>query len=157
MASAALDASTAVSGEAIDGNVWKRVLDVIRKENPGHVSFWEQAQPYFNENNELILPFSRSYEGMGKMKFSGKGNGKKLFDELLNSVFGRKVIWKMEFTANGGATSPLASVPPGSSRPNVDDLLEKYPELKTVWGELELEAVERRPNSPETELSSNQN
>ncbi len=150
-------AAVVEAGQAVDGAVWKQVLDGMRRENPATVSLLEQVRPYLSGQNELVLPFGRSYEGMAKMKFGGKGNGKKVLDEVLNSVFGRKIVWKMEFTANGGATSPLAPVPAGSSRLNVDDLLEKYPELKTVWEKLELEAVDRRPNGPDDALPANQN
>jgi len=136
------------TGKGVGSELWSKVLEGMRKENPASVSLLEQVQPYFSEKEELILPFGHSYAGMAKMKFGGKGNGKKVLDEVLNHVFGRKMVWKMEFVANGGSLPPIVSVPVKASQPAVDDLLEKYPELKTIWDTLELEVLERKPNRP---------
>ena len=138
-----------VPGKAVEGAVWKQVLDRMRKENPASVSLLEQCHPYFSEQDELILSFGRSYEGMAKLKFGGRGNGRKILDEVLAEVFGRKIVLKMEFVANGPAAAPIAPVP-GSSRVSVDDWLEKYPDWKEIWEKLQLEAIERKPNRPET-------
>ncbi|MGH8016299.1 MAG: hypothetical protein ACREBV_08925, partial [Candidatus Zixiibacteriota bacterium] len=125
--------------------VWKQVLDRMRKENPASVSLLEQCQPFFSERDELVLPFGRSYEGMAKLKFGGRGNGRKILDEVLAEVFGRKVAVKLEFAANGPAVAPIAPVPT-SSRVSIDDFLEKHPDWKEVWEKLQLEAIERKPN-----------
>ncbi len=138
-------------GKVVDGQLWGKVLEGMRKENPASVSLLERVKPHFSDKEELILPFGRSYEGMAKMKFGGKGNGKKVLDDVLNHVFGRKVLWKMEFVANGGSSPPIVSVPVKASQPAMDDLFEKYPELKTIWDTLELEVLERKPNRPGTD------
>lgn len=137
-----------VPGKGVESTVWKQVLDRIRKENPGDVSFLEQSQPYFSDGDELVLPFGKSYEAIVKQKFGGRGNGKKMLDEVLAEVFGRKIGWKMEFVANGAASVSLAPVPPPTRIP-VDDFLEKHPEWKEIWERLELEAMERKPNRPD--------
>lgn len=152
----AVASATAVTktGKTVDGGLWKQVLDGMRKENPATVSLLEQVRPYFSEKEELILPFSRSYEGMAKTKFGGKGNGKKVLDEVLAAVFGRKIVWKMELVANGGGVAAGVPLPVNAARLSVDDLLEKYPELKTLWETFELETLERKPNLP-AELNNN--
>ncbi|HEU4436317.1 MAG TPA: DNA polymerase III subunit gamma/tau, partial [candidate division Zixibacteria bacterium] len=111
-ASAPAAVSTA-SGKEVDGAVWKQVLDRMRKENqnPAAVSLLEQCQPYFSKENELVLPFGRSYESMAKMKFGGRGNGRTILDEVLAEAFGRKVTLKLEFVANGPTTAQITPVP----------------------------------------------
>jgi hypothetical protein len=121
----------------------------MRKENPASVSLLEQCHPYFSEQDELILSFGRSYEGMAKLKFGGRGNGRKILDEVLAEVFGRKIVLKMEFVANGPAAAPLTPVPT-STPVSVDDWLEKYPDWKDIWEKLQLETIERKPNRPDT-------
>ncbi|HXF48022.1 MAG TPA: DNA polymerase III subunit gamma/tau [Verrucomicrobiae bacterium] len=137
------------SGKEVDGAVWKQVLDRLRKENqnPVAVSLLEQCQPYFVKENELVLPFGRSYEGMAKLKFGGRGNGRTILDEVLAEIFGRKVALKLEFVANGPTAPPIAPVP-ASTRISVDDFLEKYPDWKEIREKLQLEAIERKPNPP---------
>ncbi len=137
----------AVPGKGVDSETWRQVLDRMRKENPASVSLLEQCQPFFSDRDELVLPFGRSYEGMAKLKFGGRGNGRKILDEVLAEVFGRKVTVKLEFVANGPLAAPIAPVPT-SSRVAVDDFLEKYPDWKEIWKKLQLEAIERKPNPP---------
>jgi hypothetical protein len=133
----------------VDGAVWKQVLDRLRKENqnPAAVSLLERCQPYFAKENELVLPFGRAYEGMAKLKFGGRGNGRTILDEVLAEVLGRKVALKLEFVANGPAAAPIAPAP-AATRISVDDFLEKYPDWKEIWEKLQLEAIERKPNPP---------
>ncbi len=146
MTSAAATVSTA-PGKEVEGAVWKQVLDRMRKQNPASVSLLEQCQPTFNEREELQMSFSRSIETIIKKKFGGVGNGRKVLDEVLAEVFGRKVALKLEFVANGPTTAPITP-PPTSSRVSVADFLEKHPDWKDVWEKLQLETIERKPNSP---------
>ncbi len=143
----ALPAVATVSGKGVDGAIWKRVLDRMRKENPASVSLLEQCQPSFSDRDELVLPFSRSVETIIKKKFGGAGNGRKVLDEVLAEVFGRKVGLKLEFIANGPMAAPIAPVP-ASRRVSVNDFLEKHPDWKDIWEKLQLEAIERKPNTP---------
>ncbi|MCI0329673.1 MAG: DNA polymerase III subunit gamma/tau [candidate division Zixibacteria bacterium] len=133
-------------GKAVEGTVWRQVLDRMRKENPGDVIFLEQSQPYFSEKDELILPFGRSYEAIVKKKFGGVGNGRKILDEVLSDVLGRRVVLKIEFVANGPAAAPVAPAA-ASARISVADWLEKHPDWKEIWDKLQLEAIERKPNT----------
>jgi len=140
-------AVSAAPRKGVDGAVWKQVLERMRKENPASVSLLEQCQPTFNEREELLMSFSRSIETIIKKKFGGAGNGRKVLDEVLAEVFGRKVALKLEFVANGPMAAPMPPVP-ASTRVPVDDFLEKHPDWKDIWEKLQLEAVERKPNTP---------
>ena len=135
-------AVSTTSGKEVDGAVWKQVLDRMRKENPASVSLLEQCQPSFTERDELVLPFSRSVETIIKKKFGGVGNGRKVLDEVLAEVFGRKVALKLEFVANGPTTAQITPVPT-SPHILIDDFLEKYPDWKGIWEKLQLETIER--------------